>query len=1247
MPTQENNSPLIPFQITDKDTLILNWNCSSFLANYDIIKNAIDVFSPDIITLQETRVKEIVKLPNISRYNLYHNYEMKENRAKRGLMIIIKQSIPHTVIENNKDDHITDYMGIEFTDAYNRVNTLFNVYVTNKNKFSQPHLFRKQHNIIVGDFNARHTSWCNKTNQAGRHLIQLLENHNCVTLNDGSITTRFGTAIDLAITNNYNCANISWGTFDYWFNDHIGQIILLHDKRLAQPNQDEMMWRVNKANWKEYEEDLDTNIAHLLEPQYQQDTDDFLHDIISIIEKTAAAHIPKTKTKRNPHRKWRLNEESAQWHYQISRCTKAFKQNPSEHTLSELRSLQRDARDALKQNKNQALDEWAQSLNTMSTKELWKEVSKLKGRKVMTQHSNPRNIAEQLAKDFTTRGNKEYLPQETQQDLDILAEERETAVRQNIRYTDELDANITMLELNKALDVKKKTSPGEDHLPYIFFRHTREITRSVFLKFFNTIWNSSFWPSKWKLAEMVPIPKPSGDGMRPISLLDCFGKIYERILYKRLAYKLPDLDTAYVFVEGRGTVDAIVTFVDLVTSARRQNRNKHVVAVFFDLSKAFERARRLPLLEALINVGIKGKLLAILDSWISNRSAYVKLQGIKSNTHGLQCGVPQGSILSPIVFNVLVHVLINNVEPVKGVQVITYADDIVAIANQSQPYQSIQKYINQLQQSASKLGFMFAPNKTAAMAFHSRSAVQPLYINDIPIQFRKTYKYLGILIDRKLSFMPYACYIKDKIATRFNILRILGGITRADTHLIRKLFIAIIQPIIEYAAPVLIMANKSAIETIERAQRKALRLVLNLPTWTRIDLIYAEANILPFSIKVDSILSKYLFTAQIKPHPCNSALQTYNDIKDERALVPKSWRLKASFIIKELDMPQLIATPVYKWQPWKEPPFLHVLHTGCSKNQDIEQICSTVMHLLNNHPFKNNTYYTDASLHADGKASWGVYTPDETCMGGRINNFTPITLAEMVAISKALEHAIQNNKFNIIVATDSKSAIQSLLQYDKPIYRELTNNIFRLSHYIEKKGYKPVIIWVPSHVGIEGNEIADQIANDMVNAEYIEPIETPKSIILGNIRKHFQHVWHQSLQIKANVNDKLKWYLETTTLPNDTYNKFDINKRHEIAIRKLRCGIYEYKRYMHNFWNCVYCNGNFNIVHYIVGCPAVNSIIHSNLLQLLTDEQHGLTAYHKAMNILYQSPHTNPEPLIELLETYPVELPQDFPFDTG
>ena len=87
---------------------------------------------------------------------------------------------------------------------------------------------------------------------------------------------------------------------------------------------------------------------------------------------------------------------------------------------------------------------------------------------------------------------------------------------------------------------------------------------------------------------------------------------------------------------------------------------------------------------------------------------------------------------------------------------------------------------------------------------------------------------------------------------------------------------------------------------------------------------------------------------------------------------------------------------------------------------------------------------------------------------------------------------------------------------------------------------------------------------------------------------------------------------------------------------------------MHNFWNCVYCNGNFNIVYYIVGCPAVSSIIHLNLLQLLTDEQHGLAEYHKARNILYQSHHKNPEPLIELSETYLVELIQDFPlFDTG
>ena len=482
---------------------------------------------------------------------------------------------------------------------------MYNVYVATRTKFTNTELLQHDHNIILGDFNARHRSWCNKTNQAGRHLTQLLEKANYVTLNDGSITTRFGTAIDLAITNDYNNANISWKTFDFWFNDHIAQIILLHDKRLAQPNQDELIWRINKADWKHYATELDNNIVHLLSPNYDKDIDVFLQDIVETINATATKHIPKTKTKRNPHRKWRLNEESLEWHHQISRCTKMFKQHPSEHTLNELRGIQKDAREALRQSKKQALDEWAQSLSSLNTKELWNEISKLKGRNIMPLYSNPCAKAEELIKDFTSRGNKEQLPIETQIKLDSLAEDRETAVQCNIKYTDETDPDITLEELNKALDVNKNTSPGNDQLTYSFFRHTKETTRQVFLKFFNMIWKQAIWPKEWKTAVLIPIPKPSGDGVRPISLLNCFGKIYERIIHKRLVYKIPTLDTAYGFIEGRGTTDALVRFVDMVTIARRQNRNKHVVAVFFDLSKAFERARRLPVLESLINLGIK------------------------------------------------------------------------------------------------------------------------------------------------------------------------------------------------------------------------------------------------------------------------------------------------------------------------------------------------------------------------------------------------------------------------------------------------------------------------------------------------------------------------------------------------------------------------------------------------------------------------------------------------------------------
>ena len=1221
---------------------------SSFIQHYDIIKHALDVYKPDLVTFQETRITSKTKIPKFSQYHIYHSYENAQLKSKRGLAIMVHTDLMHKIIDNIHTSKSYDIMGVSIQDKHNRAHTIYNVYTACGAYFTNTDIFMNANCIIMGDFNARHRMWCRKTNKQGKRLLAYIEELDYVILNDGAATTRFNTTLDLIITNKNNSPNVSTSNFDLWFNDHFGQIVVIHDKRITQPYIDEMAWRTNKANWQEYSCLLEDLMAPLLDPSNDIPPEDMLDNIINKIELAAEKAVPRTCTKRNNPRKWKIDEATSQWHYQISKATKAFKDFPTQENLEQLRQLQKDSREDLRANKYRAIDQWAQSLASKNTKQLWKEVNCLKGKQHIPKYAQPVDKANELVQEFTTRGNFDKLPIDVQDDLKDREQDRLRALERNIRYNDNTDQAITLLEVNQALALNKNTAPGLDTLGYVFFKHTKELTRLVFTKFFNVIYTASVWPEQWATAIIVPIPKPSGEGLRPISLLNCFSKIFEYIIQKRLIYKLPNIEQHFGFTEGRGTVDAVVQLIDLITQGKRQNSSRHSIAIFFDLSKAFERARRLPVIEALIHQGIKGKLLAIIDAWITGRKARVKLQGALSESAAFECGVPQGSVLSPTIFNALVTHLISPATDDNNIHILAYADDIAAVCYANNPYNHIQNCIDKLQQSANSLGLVFAPNKTAAMAFYARQPAQILYLDKEPITYVTNYKYLGVIIDKRLTFIPYAKYIADKISMRLNILRILGGITRANTCLLRKLYIALIQPIIDYGAPALIGAKTSAINILEVAERRAIRLVLGLPMWTKVELVYAEANLLPFRFKLPLLTSKYIANTQIKSHPNPSATHVYNNPEDPKVSKPNTWRLQAGFIFHQLEMPILLRPQNYIWPPWQDKPFLVNIPVGPSKSKEPEEIASIAIHNLHTLSHNRKVFYTDASLKNDGRTGWAVVLPNNTCINGRVNNHLPITLLELHAVYQALNWAQRRGIYNILIATDSKSAIECLKNIQKPTYPETIKQIWKLCNEIHSKGIRPLFLWIPSHMDIEGNELADRYANQATEYDNFLSMEIPKATIKQYVDEFYFRRWYDHVTFISQYNKKLEWFIKSTGFPNKHIcTNREIPRKIDVLLRRIRCSVYELKRIVNKLWVCTECEeNNFSYMHYVVECPA-NHTVRNNLLQLLSNQEIGYSSQDRFLSILYHSYHNDYQPIETLFKTSPLYLSNDYPFDTG
>ena len=175
-------------------------------------------------------------------------------------------------------------------------------------------------------------------------------------------------------------------------------------------------------------------------------------------------------------------------------------------------------------------------------------------------------------------------------------------------------------------------------------------------------------PIKWKIALIVPVSKGYGD-YRPISLTSCLCKCMVRLILNKLIYVVGDQlpPNLFGFIKGKSSSHCVIKVLSNFDAKCR---------VFIDLKGAFDRANSQVILEELVGKGIKGKLLQRIESYPSGRKAKVLFQGHTSEDMDLELGTPQGGVLSPFLFNILMDKTARHDFP-GGTQIILYADDIV------------------------------------------------------------------------------------------------------------------------------------------------------------------------------------------------------------------------------------------------------------------------------------------------------------------------------------------------------------------------------------------------------------------------------------------------------------------------------------------------------------------------------------------------------------------------------------------
>ena len=429
--------------------------------------------------------------------------------------------------------------------------------------------------------------------------------------------------------------------------------------------------------------------------------------------------------------------------------------------------------------------------------------------------------------------------------------------------------DVSCDEVKNIIRSLKNSSAGHDEFPTFVGKLCVDSYIEPLTFLINYSLKTGVFPSELKLARMVPIFK-AGDSSaltnyRPISVLTFFAKVFEKIVYNKLLNFISDnnilYDHQYGFRKGRSTQQAIITLVDKITKS--QDIGDIVITLLIDLKKAFDTIHHRILLRKLYSYGIRGSMLKWMESYLTDRSQYVVIDGKVSQTRGIKCGVPQGSILGPLLFIISVNDICN-VSPM--LFKILYADDTCVLISGNH----LNNLIDRLNTELISLNNWFKANKLSLntkksffMIFH-RSRIKPNVINKVVIDNHEltqvnSAKYLGVIIDHKLNWIEHISYVKSKMSKGIGIMY------KARQFLTKKallmLYHAYIFPYMTYCIEVWGCASQTQLNCLFLLQKKIIRIMNFSHYLAHTNPLFLTMKVLPlrkiFFYKVGLIMYKY------------------------------------------------------------------------------------------------------------------------------------------------------------------------------------------------------------------------------------------------------------------------------------------------------------------------------------------------------------------------------------------------------
>ena len=434
--------------------------------------------------------------------------------------------------------------------------------------------------------------------------------------------------------------------------------------------------------------------------------------------------------------------------------------------------------------------------------------------------------------------------------------------------------NSSPITPNEIIEATKllgnKSSTDHNNVSMSFIKKILHLIVLPITHLFNLSFSSGAVPTQLKIAKIIPIFKggdpKNTDNYRPISLLDNFSKIIEKIMCLRLTSFLDThsclSNSQFGFRKNHSTVHPMVRFNNFISDSL--NKKEHSIAIFCDLRKAFDTVDHTILLNKLKNLGVRGISYEWFKSYLSGRRQYVTINNKSSKTIKIKIGVPQGSILGPLLF----LIYINDLAHSSKLLTLMFADDTTLLfsgPNIEKLYEIVNREFhkvvtffraNKLALHPKKTNYILYTNSNTAKNTELSIFINNCNTNELPdptlvhpilrvlgTDADPSVKFLGIYLDPKLNFKHHLQIIRGKISTGLYFLRNVKHLL--NTKALTAVYYSLIHSHILYGIQIWSSCNQSLINDIFKLQKKAIRIIHSAAYNSHTESLFLKSKILP------------------------------------------------------------------------------------------------------------------------------------------------------------------------------------------------------------------------------------------------------------------------------------------------------------------------------------------------------------------------------------------------------------------